>query len=84
MFAGYLDRAVHFMELPGDIPNRQVNARNLEAENSLDFYYFPHSVYSILRLHYIASLSVSCIFTLSNEELYILHGSLELAFIMVA
>jgi vacuolar protein sorting-associated protein 18 len=32
VFAGYLDRAVHFMELPGDIPNRQVNARNLEAK----------------------------------------------------
>jgi len=32
------------MELPGDIPNRQVNARNLEAENSLDIYCFPHSL----------------------------------------
>jgi hypothetical protein len=84
VFAGYLDRAVHFMELPGDIPNRQVNARNLEAKFPCYLLFSKIFVYSILRLHYIGSLSVSCIFTLSNEELYILHGSLELAFIMVA
>lgn len=25
VFASYADRAVHFMELPGEIPNRQVH-----------------------------------------------------------
>lgn len=29
VFSGYLDRTVHFMELPGDIPNRQVVSLSL-------------------------------------------------------
>lgn len=31
VFTSYLERAVHFMELPGEIPNRQVHSYLLRA-----------------------------------------------------
>ncbi|CAI0460871.1 unnamed protein product [Linum tenue] len=44
VFASYLDRAVHFMELPGEVPNRQVcivlcySSFNLNLEHELHFF----------------------------------------------
>lgn len=64
VFASYIDRTVHFMELPGEIPNRRVHLHLLPwlRKERMPSFYLVHNV--LFSLHRIMGQTESILFVL--------------------